>query len=600
MGKCYSKQKKYGPEGKTKGLCVMMHGDASVIGQGIVPETLLLSNLEDFSVGGSINIVVNNQVGFTATAKEGRSSLYSSDLAKTIDSPVIHVNADFPEHVYIATKIAMEYRNKFKKDVWIDVIGYRKHGHNELDEPDFTQPTMYKNIRSRKSVVQKYEEELIQQNLLAEGKSGEMKQQFETFLEEGFQKEASITNSFEYPHLQGDWSSKVHPINKNVAHVDPPTGEDEALLLEVGEASINYGDIHIHPRLMKGFVEARKEKLQSKKGLDWATGEALAFGSLLKKGYNVRLCGQDVGRGTFSHRHMKLVDQSDQTKYHIPLNHVSKNQGRLELVNSPLSELAVMGFEYGHSIDSPNTLNIWEAQFGDFVNGAQIIIDQFVSSGEDKWLRQSGLVLSLPHGYDGGGPEHSSSKLERFLQTCNTDSIHFDSHSNTFPNMHVIVPTTPSQIFHALMRQMKRNYMKPLVIAGPKTLIRDPLAVSDLTEFVGDSKFKVVLPDPDHHDSLAGSVRRIILCSGKLFYELRKARREKKRGDTAIIRVEELSPFPVEEIKAEIAKYPKANRVYWVQEEPQNMGAWTYVDPFLRNFVGVQVCIHDNERYPSY
>lgn len=574
-----------------------MHGDASVIGQGIVPETLLLSNLEQFSVGGSINIVVNNQVGFTATAKEGRSSLYCSDLAKTTDSPVIHVNADYPEHVYIATKIAMEYRDTFKKDVWIDIVGYRKHGHNELDEPDFTQPTMYKNIRNRKSSVEKYGDELTKLKVLSEGESVKMKKEFEDFLESGFQKEMSISTLFEYPHLQGKWSSKVQPSELTQAISDPITGEDESTLLEIGEASIKYEDITIHPRLIKGFIDARREKMSSKKGLDWATGEALAIGSILEQGYNVRLCGQDVGRGTFSHRHMKLVDQNDQDKYYIPLNHFSKHQGDLQLVNSPLSELAVMGFEYGYSIDDPNTLNIWEAQFGDFANGAQVIIDQYVSSGEDKWLRQSGLVVSLPHGYDGGGPEHSSSKMERFLQLCNTDSLNVNALSNRFPNMHVIVPTTPAQIYHALKRQMKRNYMKPLIVVGPKTLIRDPSAVSDLDEFVGNTKFSPVLPDPDHQDALAGSVRRVILCSGKIFYDLRKERRQRKRGDTALIRVEELSPFPAEHIKAELQKYPRATKFYWVQEEPLNMGAWSYVTPFLKNFVGIEVCFNFNSIY---
>lgn len=583
MGKCYAKQ-----QNNTDSLCVMVHGDASVSGQGIVAETVLLSGLNNFSVGGTIHIVVNNQIGFTATPKEGRSSTYCTDIAKTVNAPVFHVNADYPEHVYIATKIAMEYRKKFKKDVWIDIIGYRKYGHNEVDEPSFTQPLMYQNIRSRKSVVEIYKENLMNSGVLTENKYDQLRSSIDEFFEEGYSRSNGLKID-SYPYLEGKWSSLVHPYSQKAID-NPITGEvDENTLIKIGEASVKYDGIKLHPRLIKGFVDSRLEKLHSRQNIDWATGEALAFGSLLLSGKNIRLCGQDVGRGTFSHRHMKLIDQENEDKYIVPLNMMAKDQGKLEIINSPLSELSVLGFEYGYSNEDPNTLNIWEAQFGDFANVAQLIIDQFVSSGEDKWLRQSGLVISLPHGYEGGGPEHSSCRLERYLQSCDTDSINEDNIKNRFPNMSVIVPTTPSQIFHALKRQMLRNYRRPLIIAGPKVLLRSPNAVSKLDEFVGDTVFQKVIPDPDHIEDLANNIRRVILCSGKVFYELRQERRNKRRGDTAIIRVEELSPFPTAELRKELSRYPKVKEYVWVQEEPQNMGAWQYVQPRLKNFLGISV-----------
>ena len=630
MGKAYARQKskaiesdkKYDgivpPTEKDKVLCVMVHGDASVAGQGIIAETALLANLNHFSVGGSLHIVANNQLGFTAMSHEGRSWQYCTDVAKMLNVPVLHVSSEHPEHVAYATKIAIEYRNKFHKDVWIDIVGYRKHGHNELDEPAFTQPCMYANIRSRTTIPTLYSAQLLKTGVLAsQVQVDELRTKLDAELEKSFQKhaaaEASTTGYVpHFDHLQGPkWEGKVHPSPANLEKlaINPDTSFDGEKLVEIARASTVLPEgFSVHERLAKSFVEARQQKMKdgvNAKDLDWATAEAMAFGSLMLEGHDVRLCGQDACRGTFSQRHAKLTDQKVQTITHMPLNHMSslasrfpalanpvkgaKRIGRLEVINSPLSEFGVMGFEYGHSVEDPNTFSLWEAQYGDFVNGAQIMLDQYISSGDDKWLRQSGLTLLLPHGYDGAGPEHSSCHLERFLQSCDTDMIHADSFNNLVPNWTVMVPTTPANYFHALRRQLTRNYLRPLVVATPKQLLRDPMAVSSVAELATPgAKFKPVLGDPDHSDAAASHVRTVALMTGKIFYELRLQRKERKRGDTAFIRVEELSPFPHEQIIEEIKKYPNATRIAWIQDEPQNMGAWAYVEPRLRNFCGVQ------------
>jgi probable 2-oxoglutarate dehydrogenase E1 component DHKTD1 len=649
MGKAYARQKSYAREQKTsssssssssssfdasvippvekdKVVCVMVHGDASVAGQGVIAETALLANLNHFSVGGSIHIVANNQLGFTAMAHEGRSWQYCTDVAKMLNVPVLHVSGEHPEHVAYATKIAIEYRNKFHKDVWIDIVGYRKHGHNELDEPSFTQPEMYSNIRARTTIPSIYSQQLIKAGIIKDQDQVEaLRSSLDAQLEEGFQKHSKMESSDGtggyvplFDHLQGPkWSGKVHPSPKTIEKLDinPDTSFDAQSLVNVALASTKLPkDFTIHERLARSFVEARQAKLAegvNAKDLDWATAEAMAFGSLLLEGHNIRLCGQDACRGTFSQRHAKLTDQKVQSKTWMPMNHIeedassiikknvsnkslsssssssSHKTGRLEVINSPLSEFAVMGFEYGHSIEDPNTLSIWEAQYGDFVNGAQIIIDQYISSGDDKWLRQSGLTLLLPHGYDGAGPEHSSCHLERFLQSSDTNMIDEKSFSNLVPNWSVMVPTTPANYFHALRRQLKRNYLRPLVIATPKQLLRDPLAVSPISLLTNGNRFQPVLSDPDHSEVASKHVRTVALMSGKIFYELRQQRKERKKGDIALVRVEELSPFPSHLIKEEIAKYPNATRVVWIQDEPQNMGSWSYVEPRLRNFCGL-------------
>ena len=620
MGKAYARQKARAVESKKpydgvvppteqdKVMCVMVHGDASVAGQGVIAETALLANLKHFSVGGSVHIVANNQLGFTAMSHEGRSWQYCTDVAKMLNVPVLHVSGEHPEHVAYAAQVALEYRNKFHKDVWVDLVGYRKHGHNELDEPAFTQPQMYSNIRARTTIPTLYSQQLIKAGVVkSQEEVDAMRGAMDAELEKSFQlhAQAELSGGYKphFDHLQGPkWAGKVHPSPANLDQLvtDPDTTYPADELVEIGIASTKLPqDFQPHERLARSFVEARQQKLAdgvASKELDWATAEAMAYGSLLKEGHSVRICGQDACRGTFSQRHAKLTDQKVQSRTYMPMNNMSGGKkskssaiGRFEVINSPLSEFAVMGFEYGHSIEDPNTLAVWEAQYGDFVNGAQIMLDQYISSGDDKWLRQSGLTLLLPHGYDGAGPEHSSCHLERFLQSADTDMIDASSFNNKIPNWTVMVPTTPANYFHALRRQLKRNYLRPLVIATPKQLLRDPLAVSPLSDLSSPgSKFQAVLGDPDHSDAAAKHVRTIALMTGKIFYELRAQRKERKKGDIAMIRVEELSPFPAARIQEEIAKYPNATRIAWIQDEPQNMGAWSYVEPRLRNFCGVE------------
>lgn len=631
-GKAYARQKAHAVESgaafdgvvppleKDKVLCVMVHGDASVAGQGVIAETALLANLKHFSIGGSVHIVANNQLGFTAMSHEGRSWQYCTDVAKMLNVPVLHVSGEHPEHVAYATQIALEYRNKFHKDVWIDIIGYRKHGHNELDEPAFTQPSMYANIRARTTIPTIYAQQLQKEGLVTAEAVEKLREKLDADLDSGFQKHAAAEADGGYTptfdHLQGPkWVGRVHPSPANLEKLDvnPVTSFDAQSLVDVAYASTKLpADFTPHERLARTFVEARQQKVADgvdAKELDWATAEAMAFGSLMLEGHNIRFVGQDACRGTFSQRHAKLTDQKVQTRTYMPMNHLfddsktgkklskyvsqlskkGRKPGRLEVANSPLSEFAVMGFEYGHSWEDPNTLSIWEAQYGDFVNGAQIMLDNYISSSDDKWLRQSGLTLLLPHGYDGAGPEHSSCHLERFLQSADTDMLDAKNFTNIVPNWTVMVPTTPANYFHALRRQLKRNYLRPLIVATPKQLLRDPFAISSVAELSKpESKFQAVLGDPDHTNSGAHHVKTVAFMSGKIFYELRQQRKERRKGDIALVRVEELAPFPAEAIQKELAKYPNATRVAWIQDEPQNMGAWGYVEPRFRNFVGAK------------
>ncbi|RKP28148.1 thiamine diphosphate-binding protein [Syncephalis pseudoplumigaleata] len=485
-------------------MCVQVHGDA-----GVVMETLGLSNLSHFTSGGSIHLIVNNQLGYTTPAMNARSSIYASDIGKMVNAPVIHVNGDHPEDVARAMEVAFEYRNKFRKDVVVDLITYRRWGHNELDEPGFTQPLMYETIRSRKSVPQLYEEKLLAEGILTK---------------------TDVQRT-------------------------------------------------IHPRLKRYHVQSRNKRIDEGRNIDWATAEALAFGSLLLEGYNVRISGQDVGRGTFSQRHAMLVCQRTE-RVHIPLNSIAPRQGWLEVANSSLSEFAVMGFEYGMSLETPRSLNIWEAQFGDFNNTAQVIIDTYVSSGEAKWLRQSGLVLLLPHGYDGAGPEHSSCRVERFLQICDDRFDVNDRSIKVNPNMHIVNCTTPAQYFHVLRRQMRRPFRKPLIVVAPKTLLRLADAVSDMGDMLPSTSFQPVLADP--HVKSADSVKRVAFLSGKVYYELVKERAARGLEDAvALVRVEELAPFPRDALAQQISNYPNATEYVWLQEEPQNSGAYTFMAPRL-------------------
>ncbi|KAJ2725289.1 hypothetical protein GGI07_001423 [Coemansia sp. Benny D115] len=561
---------------------VQIHGDAAFTGQGVIMETLGLSNLPHFSLGGTVHIIINNQIGYTTPATNARSTLYTSDVAKLVNAPVVHVNGDYPEEVARAVSIAFEYRKRFRKDVIIDLITFRRWGHNELDEPSFTQPLMYKIIRARESVPKVYERRMIEDNVV----TAEHAQKTRTDFLQHLETELAASKDFkpEPDHLKGKWSGLT--MATRVA-TDVDTGVDLDILRAVGNQSVSVADgFTVHPRLEKHHIQPRLKKLNEGTSLDWATAESLAFGTLLKEGFNIRLCGQDVGRGTFSQRHAMFVCQESENVY-IPLNGLGEGQGKLEVANSNLSELAVLGFEYGVSIQSPKILPIWEAQFGDFNNTAQVIIDTYISSGETKWLRQSGLVMLLPHGYDGAGPEHSSSRIERFLQLCNTPLDMSDANIVQNPNMHVAIPTTPAQIFHLLRRQMKRNYRKPLVIAGPKTLLRLSSATSALEEMGPGTSFRPVLPDTLAADPQR--VKRVVLVAGKLYYDLAKAIKDNSAAcdsdQIAIVRLEEICPFPRQELMAEIKQYSNATEFVWCQEETMNAGMYTFIQPRLQSIL---------------
>ncbi|KAK2842480.1 hypothetical protein Q5P01_012680 [Channa striata] len=551
-------------------ICLQIHGDGSFTGQGIVPETLTLSNLPHYRVGGSIHLIVNNQVGYTTPSERGRSSLYCSDVGKMVNCAVIHVNGDYAEEVLRATRLAVDYQRKFRKDVILDLICYRQWGHNELDEPFFTNPAMYKIIRSRKSIPDSYSDMLISEGLMTEKERDEIKSKYYGMLND---KLANMTVYSPPPtNLQGRWGDLVEP-QARVTTWD--TGVPVPLLQFVGAKSVDIPEqVQLHSHLVKTHVQARLHKLEEGTKLDWSTAEALALGSLLCQGFNIRISGQDVGRGTFSQRHAMVVCQDTNDMY-IPLNHISPEQtGFLEVCNSPLSEEAVLGFEYGMSIAQPKLLPIWEAQFGDFFNGAQIVFDTFISGGEAKWLLQCGMVILLPHGYDGAGPEHSSCRMERFLQMCDSREEGVDSDT---VNMAVVNPTTPAQYFHLLRRQMIRNFRKPLIVVGPKMLLRFSGALSSLNELAPGTSFRPVLGDTS---VTAERVQKVVLCSGKHYYALLKQREASAANlNTALVRVEELCPFPLEALKQELGKYPNAKEFIWSQEEPQNMGPWSFVAP---------------------
>uniref|UniRef100_A0A673C7L9 2-oxoadipate dehydrogenase complex component E1 n=1 Tax=Sphaeramia orbicularis TaxID=375764 RepID=A0A673C7L9_9TELE len=540
-----------------------VHGDGSFPGQGIVTETLTISNLPHYRVGGSIHLIVNNQVGYTTPSERGRSSLYCSDVGKMVNCAIVHVNGDDAEEVLRAARLAVDYQRHFRKDIIVDLICYRQWGHNELDEPFFTNPAMYKIIRSRKSVPDSYSDQLITDGLMTEDERNRIKSKYYSTLND---KLSNMTLYSPPPtNLQGRWGDLVEPQTR-VTTWD--TGVPLPLLQFVGAKSVDIPEnIQLHSHLGKTHTQRLEEGTK----LDWSTAEALAFGSLLCQGFNIRISGQDVGRGTFSQRHAMVVCQETNDMY-IPLNHISPQQTAfLEVCNSPLSEEAVLGFEYGMSIAQPKLLPIWEAQFGDFFNGAQIIFDTFISGGEAKWLLQCGMVILLPHGYDGAGPEHSSCRMERFLQMCDSKIEGVDGDT---VNMFVVNPTTSAQYFHLLRRQMIRNFRKPLIVVGPKTLLRFSGAASSLTELAPGTTFRPVLGDPLVS---AESVQRVVLCSGKHYYALLKQKETSASNqNTALIRVEELCPFPLEALQQELRKYPN---FVWSQEEPQNMGPWSFVAP---------------------
>jgi probable 2-oxoglutarate dehydrogenase E1 component DHKTD1 len=552
-------------------LCLQIHGDAAFSGQGIVAESFSLSNVPGYSVGGSLHLIVNNQIGFTTPPALGRSSPYCSDVGKMIGCPIIHVNAAAPEDVLKASRVAIDYKKKYRKDIIVDLVCFRKWGHNELDDPSMTQPIMYRAINSRASIPNEYAAILKEEELADHTHAG-----YNEYLNECFKK----ADNYEPKdtQLRGKWLGLSWPGHQLTSW---NTGCSPDMLRYVGGRSCE-GRGNVHPKIAKIFQD-RLKKVETGQSIDWATAEAMALGSLLMSGTNVRLSGQDVGRGTFGHRHFALVDQEDE---HIdtPLSRLSPTQGLLEVVNSPLIEEAVLGYEYGVSVSDANWLVIWEAQFGDFFNGAQVIVDTFLSSGEEKWLLQSGLVMLLPHGYDGAGPEHSSSRIERFLQLTNSSETSPDGDDINFQVVH---PTTPAQYFHLLRAQIVRNFRKPLVVASPKILLRLPAAVSSLQDMVTGTTFQHVLPDP--HVSSPSEVKKVVFCSGKHFYFLDSYRKEKGINDVAIVRLESLAPFPTAYLHQELTKYSNATTHIWSQEEHRNMGPWTFVDARFRNQLGIQL-----------
>ena len=572
LGQTRAKQFFHHDKERKKVIPILIHGDAAFAGQGVVAECFAMSGLPGHNTGGTIHIIVNNQIGFTTSPRFARSSPYPSDVAKMVEAPIIHVNGDDPEAVVYAARIATDFRLKFNRDVLIDLICYRRFGHNEGDEPSFTQPLMYKKIRSHPSPVIVYGKKLVEEGSISKDYLESSVNKFKDLLNEQFKNAKNYKPKIEW--FEGTWSRYKPERGKDRRGV---TGYDKKKLIEISE-KINSlpQDLNVHKTISKIF-NIRKLSVLSEKGIDWSTAESLAFGSLLEEGYPVRLVGQDSGRGTFSQRHSVLRNQQDNSRY-IPLNNISKKQKNFEVVDSFLSELAVLGFEYGYSLVEPNTLTIWEAQFGDFANGAQVVIDQFVASGERKWSRASGLVMLLPHGYEGQGPEHSSARLERFLQLCSND------------NMQVMNCTTPANYFHALRRQMHRDFRKPLIMMTPKSLLRHKHCVSNLEDFSKKNSFHRVLwdhaIDPESKGFIklkkADKIRKVILCSGKIYFDLIEAREKLNINDIIIYRIEQLYPFPAKSLVREIKPYAKNAKFYWCQEEPKNMGAWFSVRDYIQ------------------
>ena len=572
LGQTRAKQFFHKDKERKKVIPILIHGDASFAGQGVVAECFAMSGLPGHNTGGTIHIIVNNQIGFTTSPRFARSSPYPSDAAKMVEAPILHVNGDNPEAVIYATRIATEFRLKFNRDVVIDLWCYRRFGHNEGDEPSFTQPLMYQKIRSHPTSVKLYGEQLINEGLLDEPELKEKINEFKNLLDDQFKNAKDYKPKINW--FEGSWSRYKPEPGKDKRGV---SGVPMSQLRAISEKINNIPkEINPHKTISKIF-ELRKKAIDNEKGIDWATAESLAFGSLLQEGYPVRLVGQDSGRGTFSQRHSVLRNQIDNSRY-VPLNNISKDQKQFEVVDSFLSELAVLGFEYGYSLVEPNTLTLWEAQFGDFANGAQVVIDQFIASGERKWSRASGLVMLLPHGYEGQGPEHSSARLERFLQLCSND------------NMQVMNCTTPANYFHALRRQIHRDFRKPLVIMTPKSLLRNKFCVSDLKDFSRNNSFHRVLWDHAIDPNTEGfiklredkKIRKVILCSGKIYFDLLEAREKKKIDDVVFYRVEQLYPFPAKTLVNELKPYAKTAKFYWCQEEPKNMGAWFSVRDYIQ------------------
>ena len=574
LGKVRAKQGQLGDTERTQVLPLLLHGDAAFAGQGVVAEGFGLSGLKGHRTGGTIHIVVNNQIGFTTSPHNSRSSPYPTDIALMVEAPIFHVNGDDPEAVVHAAKVATEFRQKFHKDVVLDIFCYRRFGHNEGDEPMFTQPLMYKAIKKHKTTLQIYTNRLVKDGLIPAGEIEDIKASFQSFLNEEFEI------GKEYKPHKADW------LDGRWSHLDKHKGKYERgktpvkkdILKEVGKALTTLPEgFNAHKTILR-MLGNKKEMIDTGQGIDWATAEALAFGTLLLEGYPVRLSGQDCTRGTFSQRHSGIIDQETEERY-LPLNHIREGQAQYEVIDSMLSEYAVLGYEYGYSLAEPNALTLWEGQFGDFANGAQIMIDQFISSGERKWLRMSGLVMLLPHGYEGQGPEHSSARLERYLQLSAED------------NWIVANCTTPANYFHILRRQMHRTFRKPLILMTPKSLLRHKKAVSPLKDLQTGSSFHRVLWD----DAQIGksettlqpdeNIKRVVLCSGKVYYDLLAERDARGIDDIYLMRVEQFYPFPAMAMTKELSRFKNAD-VVWCQEEPKNQGGWTFIEPNIEWVLG--------------
>jgi len=571
LGQTRAKQFFHKDKKRQKVVPILIHGDAAFAGQGIVAECFAMSGLPGHNTGGTIHIIVNNQIGFTTNPRFARSSPYPSDLAKMVDAPILHVNGDDPEAVVHSARIAMEFRQKFNRDVVIDMICYRRFGHNEGDEPSFTQPMMYKKIKQHPTTLNIYANKLIKEGTITQEEFNNMKIKFKSLLEEQFKTAKEYKPKLEW--YEGVWSRFKPEKGKDKRGI---TGVSLDKLKKIGEKiTLIPNNFNAHPTIKKIF-ENKKKMFLTGKGFDWATAEQLAFATLLEEGYPVRLCGQDSGRGTFSQRHSVLRDQADNT-YYTPLNNISKKQKKYEVIDSLLSELAVLGFEYGYALSEPTTLVVWEAQFGDFANGAQIIIDQFIASAERKWARANGLVMLLPHGYEGQGPEHSSARLERFLQLCAQE------------NIQVVNCTTPANYFHALRRQIHRDFRKPLIIMTPKSLLRNKRCTSNIEDFTKKNTFHRILNDHADFKKYGliklredKKIKKVVMCSGKIYFDLLEAREKIKNDEVFIIRIEQLYPFPVKTLARELKRFKKKSKFYWCQEEPQNMGAWNSARNYIQ------------------
>jgi len=575
LGKVRAKQDQYGDKTRTSVMPILLHGDAAFAGQGVVAECFALSGLRGHRAGGTMHIVVNNQIGFTTAPHFSRSSPYPTDNALVVEAPIFHVNGDDPEAVVHAAKVATEFRQKFHKDVVLDIFCYRRFGHNEGDEPMFTNPVMYKRIKRQKTTLTLYTERLVKDGLIPEGEIEDMKAAFQARMNEEFEAGKDYRpNKADW--LDGKWSHLDKMKEKKYQR--GKTSIKTETLSSVGRALCTLPDGFPAHKTIERLMESKREMFDSGEGFDWATAEALAFGSLLTEGFPVRLAGQDSTRGTFSHRHSGIINQDTEERYY-PLNNIRAGQSQYEVIDSMLSEYAVLGFEYGYSLAEPNALTLWEAQFGDFANGAQIMFDQFISSGESKWLRMSGLVVLLPHGFEGQGPEHSSARLERFLQMCGQD------------NWIVANCTTPANYFHILRRQIHRSFRKPLILMTPKSLLRHKLAISKASEFTTGSSFHRVLWDDaqlgnsDTQLVADDKIKRVVMCSGKVYYDLLEERDARGIDDIYLLRIEQFYPFPAQSAVKELERFKQAE-VIWCQEEPKNQGGWTFIEPNLEWVLG--------------